>query len=499
MLGIPCRERGFAMLFNSIIFIVVFLPVTLVGWFLLQQMERAGWARLFLVGMSLWFYGYYNIYYLWILVVSVLFNYLCTWLLGRAEHTALRRIWFICGIAGNLGLLFYFKYFNFFVDNCNFLLHTQWQIERIALPLGISFYTFQQISYVADCYRREVEGYTFLEYACFITFFPQLIAGPIVLHGEFIPQLRARQNRKPTAEGMFDGLGLFILGLAKKVLLADVLAIIVNGEYGSIPYLDALSAWITIVCYMLELYFDFSGYCDMARGIGRMLGFQLPQNFNSPLMATSVKDFWRRWHMTLSRFLTTYIYIPLGGNRRGKAIQCRNIFIVFLISGLWHGANWTFVVWGLLHGLAMIVETLLPGLRFKREWANRLATGLFVTFTFSIFRSDSLKMGWDMTKKLFAGGWTGFVVGLCNTLQLPETYPVRKFLEMAVPRLQNPFYVCCLAILLAVSIRLISGRTAQEWLESRGRTKTGLVLLTLLFVWSLISLSQVSVFLYFDF
>lgn len=487
------------MLFNSVIFIVVFLPVTLLGWYFLQQLERAEWARFFLIGMSLWFYGYYNIYYLWILIVSVLFNYICARLLNMAKDSRLCKLLLLLGIAGNLGLLFYFKYFNFFIENCNFLLHTHWQIEGIALPLGISFYTFQQISYVVDSYKGNTAGYTFLEYACYVTFFPQLIAGPIVLHGEFIPQLTERRNRKPSAEGMFDGLGLFILGLGKKVLLADVLAIIVGGEYGSIPYLDAASAWITIICYMLELYFDFSGYCDMARGIGKMLGFQLPKNFSSPLMATSVKDFWRRWHITLSRFLTTYIYIPLGGNRKGKSIQCRNIFIVFLLSGIWHGANWTFVVWGLLHGLAMIWETLLPRLRFRKDWANRLVTGIYVTFTFSIFRSDTLEMAWAMCRKLFGGGWTGFIWGLCNTLQLPETYPVRKFLEMKVPQLQNPFYLCCLLALLGVSIRLIAGKTAEEWLESKGRTGKGLALLAIVFVWSLISLSQVSTFLYFDF
>lgn len=237
----------------------------------------------------------------------------------------------------------------------------------------------------------------------------------------------------------------------------------------------------------------------MARGIGKMLGFQLPVNFCSPLMATSVRDFWRRWHITLSRFLTSYIYIPLGGSRRGKGIQCRNIFIVFLLSGFWHGANWTFVIWGLLHGLAMIRETLLPTLRFRKDWANRLVTGIFVTFTFSIFRSDTPAMAWTMVKRLVCGGWTGFIPGLCNTLQLPETFPVRKFLEITAPQLQNSFYVCCLLVLLGISVRLISGKTAEEWLENRGRSVKGLVLLAVLFVWSFVSLSQVSTFLYFDF
>ena len=316
------------------------------------------------------------------------------------------------GLTINLGLLFYFKYFNFFIDNCNFLFGTDLQFAKIALPLGISFFTFQQLSFIIDRYREDAPCYGFWDYACFITYFPQLIAGPIVLHSEFVPQLQERKNRRLDVDLFFDGAALFILGMGKKVLLEDVLAIIVNAEYNSIPYLDAVSAWVTIICYMLELYFDFSGYCDMARGLGKMFGFELPENFNSPLMATSVKDFWRRWHMTLSRFLTTYIYIPLGGNRKGLAVKCLNLMIVFLVSGFWHGANWTYVVWGLLHGLAMVWEAVFPKLRFKFEWLNRLCTGIFVTFTFSIFRSESLEQAWALIQKLFAGGVTTFILGL---------------------------------------------------------------------------------------
>ncbi len=403
------------------------------------------------------------------------------------------------GLLGNLGLLFYFKYFNFFVDNCNFFLHAGIELEKIALPLGISFFTFQQISFLVERYRGSALHYPILDYAFFISFFPQLVAGPIVLHDELLPQLQKRENRYFSAAGFYDGFTLFILGLAKKVLLADSLAVLVNAEFCNIEALDSLSAWVVIFWYMMELYFDFSGYCDMARGIGRMFGFRLPENFNSPFKASSVREFWRRWHMTLSRFLSQYIYFPLGGSRKGKARQCLNLLAVFLVSGIWHGANWTFVVWGLMHGLAAVFETAFPKLRFRWEWMNRLATAVFVTLSFSVFRSDSLEMAGLLWRKLFAEPGGAMLAGICNTLVYPENRVFIKFLEMKAPELLNGFFLVCFALLSGVSLLLLQGRKAEEWIEKRGHTLLGAFCLATLFVWSFLSLSQVSVFLYFNF
>lgn len=494
-------EKGaeFPMLFNSLLFITLFLPLTLFGWYGLQRLENPTYAKVFLVGMSLWFYGYFNYYYLAILVSSVVVNFGCSKLFSFCHKEGSEKLVLTAGLLFNLALLFYFKYFNFFVENCNFFFHTSWHVKTIVLPLGISFFTFQQISFLVDRYRKTAPDYAFLDYACFVTFFPQLVAGPIVLHNEIIPVLQERKNRRPDVAAFWDGCSLFILGLSKKVLLADVLAIVVNAEYANLSYLDSISAWVTIIFYMLELYFDFSGYCDMARGIGRMFGICLPQNFASPLLAVSVKDFWRRWHMTLSRFLTTYIYIPLGGNRKGIPRKCCNLMIVFLISGFWHGANWTFVVWGMLHGFAMVFETLFPKLRFRSDRLNRLLTGLFVTYTFSIFRSDSLSQAILLTKKLFLGGISPFIIGVSNTIVLPETFVLRKLLSLAFPELLNPFFMICLLLLLAISIRLIGCKTAEEWIQEKGRSPRGICLLALLFTWAFLSLSQVSTFLYFDF
>ncbi|MCM1191803.1 MAG: MBOAT family protein [Butyrivibrio sp.] len=499
------------MLFNSVIFITIFLPAALLGWFLLQKLENPIYAKVFLIGMSFWFYGYYNISYLWILLAGLGFNYGLSALMeysiqrrrrGGAEAAESRSVsgWFpAAGILGNLGLLFYFKYFNFFIDNCNFFLHTDIHVEKIALPLGISFFTFQQLSFVIERYRGEAPHYPLADYCFYISFFPQLVAGPIVMHNELLPQLQGRKNRQPAAEDLYKGFSLFILGLAKKVLLADTLAVPVNAEYGNIMALDTPSAWGVICFYMMELYFDFSGYCDMARGIGRMFGFQLPENFNSPFLAGSVREFWRRWHMTLSRFLSRYVYFPLGGSRKGKGRQCLNLLIVFLVSGLWHGANWTFIVWGLMHGFAAVFETLFPKARFRWEWMNRLLTAVFVTLSFSVFRSDSLTDALLLWKKLFTAGNNGFFAAMCNTLRYPENYVVVKFLEMAAPGLLNPFYVFCFFLLAGIGIAAVRGKKAEQWIEEKGKSRWGGFCLATLFVWSFISLSRVSVFLYFNF
>lgn len=487
------------MLYNSVVFIIVFLPIALLGWFLLQRLENPGFAKLFMIGMSFWFYGYYNVSYLWVLIFSLAFNYIISMLMENGGLQAFRRSFCVLGIAGNLGLLFYFKYANFFIDNCNFFLHTDIQLEKIALPLGISFFTFQQLSFIVERYRRSAPHYCLLDYAYFVAFFPQLIAGPIVLHSDLIPQLQKRENRTPSADNLYNGMALFIMGLSKKVLLADSLAVLVNAEYNNIAGLDTPTAWIVICFYMMELYFDFSGYCDMSRGLGRMFGFRLPENFDSPFQATSVRDFWRRWHMTLSHFLSQYVYFPLGGNKKGRPRQCFNLMVVFLVSGLWHGANWTFIVWGLMHGTAAVFETAFPKLRFKWEWANRLTTAFFVTLSFSIFRSDTLSDAALLWQKLFTAGNQKAFLGMCNTLQFAENYAVRKLVEMAAPQHLNLLYIACLLILSVIGATAIRGKKAEQWIADKGATWKGAFCMAVLFTWSFISLSQVSVFLYFNF
>lgn len=505
------------MLFNSVVYITIFQPAAIGGFYLLQRLKNPVWAKLFLFVMSLLFYGYYNVSYVGILIASLFINYGCSALLEKTADEKKRKIILWGGTLGNLGLLFYFKYFNFFIDNCNFLLHTHISVEKIALPLGISFFTFQQISYIVERYHGKTACRPFLDYSCFITFFPQLIAGPIVMYDEWLPQLDNWRERKKTADDFYRGAALFILGLAKKVLLADSLAVLVNRAFENVSCLDMPSAWTAAVFYVMELYFDFSGYCDMARGIGNMMGFTLPVNFRSPLTAVSVRDFWRRWHITLSRFLTRYIYIPLGGNRRGLFRQCFHILVVFLASGFWHGANWTFVVWGLLHGFAVTAETLFSHMRISgkplsadaaapktrrgnfTELFRRFATGIFITLSFSVFRSESLTDAALLWKKLFAGGYNGMIFRLCNTLRFPENYVLTGVVERYFPRFTDILLLFYMLLLSGCGVLFVRGATAEEWIRKRGQTTAGAFLLATLFVWCFISLSQVSVFLYFNF
>ncbi len=495
--------KGNIMLFNSVVFIMVFLPLCLGGWYLLLKLNKYVYAKTFLVLMSLWFYWYYNPWFLLVLVASLVLNYLCSFGLEHARRVFIRRTVFYGGLTANLGILFYFKYFNFFMENCRFLFHGDWQLEKIALPLGISFFTFQQISYLVDRYKQKAPHYGVVDYACFITFFPQLIAGPIVLHSEFIPQIKEERAIKLNADRFLNGFSLFILGLAKKVLFADVLALVVNGvfnEYAIIPYyLDIPSAWITMICYLFQLYFDFSGYCDMARGIAVMFGLQLPENFDSPYKAVSIKDFWRRWHMTLGRFLTTYIYFPLGGSRKGKARQCLNILVVFLVSGIWHGANWTFIVWGCLNGIVIVFETLFPKVKFQKDWMNYLKTDIFFLLSLVFFRSDSLQLAFTYFRKMFAGGFTGYLFTMGRNFAIPEVYTIIRFMELKIPQLLPYFGLACIAILLILGVVLLKGLKAEEWIAKKGVAGKGLFILGTLFTWSLISLSQVSTFLYFNF
>lgn len=333
------------MLFNSYIFILLFLPLAVIGYFVFESKWNHCAAKIFLLMMSLWFYGYFSVPYLLLFAVSLIVNYMFNCFVAKADGNN-KKVFFGLGMGFNLGLLFLFKYYDFFAENINHLFRTDWVLLRLMLPLGISFFTFQQLSYLIDIYWQEADLYPFLDFAVYITFFPQLVAGPIVLHDEFIPQLNEKKNRRLCPENMEKGLMAFTIGLAKKVLVADSIGFIVNWSYSNIAGLSGLDVVITMISYTLQIYYDFSGYSDMASGIAWMFNIALPMNFDSPYKADNIVDFWKRWHMTLTRFFSRYVYIPLGGNRKGKIRTYLNILTVFFVSGLWHGANWTFIIWG---------------------------------------------------------------------------------------------------------------------------------------------------------
>ena len=398
------------MLFNSIEFIGVFLPIALAGYFLAFRVVGRPLAIAWLVAASLLFYGWWNPVYVPLLVLSVLVNFGLGRRLADPKPGDRKRILLTLGVAANLACLGWFKYSYFIADNVAALGGTSFSLPEIILPLGISFFTFQQIAYLVDCSREEAEESDFLSYCLFVTFFPQLIAGPIVHHKEMMPQFATRAVDRAVSPDLAIGLTILAVGLFKKVVLADGIA-----EYATPVFAQAqaghavglFSAWSGALAYTFQLYFDFSAYSDMAVGIARMFGIRLPLNFFSPYKATSIIEFWHRWHMTLSRFLRDYLYFPLGGNRRGPARRYVNLMAVMVIGGLWHGAGWTFVFWGALHGVYLAINhgwhavlrgCGLEGLRAGRTyrlcaWA---VTFLAVVIGWVFFRAESFDAAMTM-------------------------------------------------------------------------------------------------------
>ena len=358
------------MLFNSHLFLFAFLPVTLALYHVLARHADFRLALGALVACSLVFYGWWNPAYLVLLLGSIGGNFL----VGRRLIERPDRVLLSIGVGGNLALIGYYKYANFFVDSLDALVGTEHTLHAIVLPLGISFFTFQQITWLVDAHRGDGARYTPLEYAQFVTFFPQLIAGPIVHHHEMLPQFTRHRALSCTSANLSIGLTILVVGLFKKVVLADSVAVYATPVFDAAEGGVAVTiheAWVGALAYTLQLYFDFSGYSDMAIGLARLFGIVLPMNFASPYKATSVIDFWRRWHMTLSRFLRDYLYVPLGGNRRGEVRRHVNVVATMLLGGLWHGAGWTFVAWGGLHGLYLVIN------HAWRRWrgARRAGTG----------------------------------------------------------------------------------------------------------------------------
>ena len=503
------------MLFNSYIFIFIFLPAVLLGWYGLNRCRQYKLANLFLAGMSLWFYGYFNVYYLAIILSSICLNYILSFLLtlvpaDSPRSRPLYRIGLWTGVFLNLGILFYFKYYDFFIENINYAFHTDYTLKHILLPLGFSFFTFQQLSFVIDRCLGKSEHYSFLNYITFVTFFPQLIAGPIVLYKEMIPQFEDISRRRFDFSSFSRGICLFVLGLSKKVLLADTFALVVNYGFAQTFSLDSVSTVAVILSYTFELYFDFSGYSDMATGLGKMFNIELPVNFNAPYRSCSMKEFWQRWHITLSRFFITYVYIPLGGSRKGRARMLLNTFLVFLLSGLWHGAAWTYVAWGAMQGLLVVWDNLgiigISGREEKRparfhipEWLGWIFTFTLFNMSLFFFRSQSMDGAIQLFRNLFSGTFNGKVYEIAAQLDLSELYVVRQVLDMAAPGLVNYMYLAFLLLLLVLSFFLVFGPTAYER-TMRGELTSGRCwMICILLVWCIISLSQVSTFLYFNF
>lgn len=488
------------MLFNSYVFIVVFLPIVWCIYFLLNKCRCYKFAHVALIVSSFVFYGYQTPKLCILLAGTILINYVYHCILTQMNAGGVKKLVLFTGIIVNLSLIFYFKYFNFFLENVNRLVANDFALRNIVLPLGISFFTFQQISMLVDSSKPDMERYSFVEYALFVSYFPQLIAGPIVLHQEMIPQFRDEAKKKINFENLIAGVEYFVFGFAKKVLVADSFARICDAGYDNIATLNAYSTILTILAFTLQIYFDFSGYCDMALGLGKMFNFELPINFNSPYKAVSIVDFWKRWHMTLTRFLTTYLYIPLGGNRKGVLRTYLNVLIVFSISGLWHGAAWTFVLWGVMHGIVQVLHRV--GKRFLDKfpkWFMWAGTFAFVNVAWVFFRAEYMSQAFQLLMRVLVGGdgWCNeallavssdnsigiaFIGGFLSPAMLEVARQVGVFLWFAIWTL-----VCVVA------------PSSHEIIAKKIRTNKYFVMLGLLFAWTFIWLPQISKFIYFNF
>ena len=490
------------MLFNSYAFILAFLPVVLLGFFLVARFAGQRAALAVLAAGSLFYYGYWNPRYVLLIVASIAVNHVIGNRLaggGRSRHAVL-----VAGLAFNLGLLGYFKYANFFVANTEALLGTSFHFPPVVLPLAISFFTFQQIAFLVDAYRGQAGREDFLDYCLFITFFPQLIAGPIVHHKEMMPQFTGAAFRFD-AENFGVGLTLFCMGLFKKVMIADTTAVFATPVFAAAAtgaQVSVIDAWGAALAYTFQLYFDFSGYSDMAVGLARMVGIRLPINFDSPYKAPSIRDFWRRWHITLSRFLRDYLYIPLGGNRKGPSRRYANLMITMLLGGFWHGAGWTFVLWGGLHGLYLVINDLWCRVRPEHSvrflWPGRVLTFVAVVAAWVVFRADTV----DAAGTMLAG-----MAGLHGLVPPPETASIHW----------GPAYGRLAALLAAVWLLPNSYQLLRDFqpvlTESRALavpsgwagllrwrlTRGYAYLLALVAVTALANMTEISEFLYFRF
>ena len=492
------------MLFNSIEYIFFFLPITFFIYFFLLNRRLIVGAKGFLVFASLFFYSWWNPVYLPIILTSMLFNYMIGNVLNKdcvdKKRIINKQNILSFGIVSNLVLLGYFKYTDFFIENFNYIWNENIGLYNLALPLGISFFTFQQISYLVDSYRQETSEYDFLNYALFVTFFPQLIAGPIVHHKEMMPQFASKWNLVKRYKNIALGLFIFSIGLFKKVVIADTFSVWATMGFNHAHALNMIEAWTTSLSYTMQLYFDFSGYTDMAIGAALLFNIKLPINFNSPYKALDIQDFWRRWHITLSHFLRDYIYIPLGGSRVSEPMIYTNLIITFLFGGLWHGAGWTFIFWGFLHGLALVIHRIWKKLGFTmNKFFAWFITFNFINIAWVFFRAKDFSDAMKIVSEMFNFHTIIVSEKFANVFKYLTHISINSHIDKSYKFL---FDFTLVWYFVAVFF-LLSLKNSMELSEDFKPNKKYLLLTIVYFIVPLFAIfymqNRVSEFLYFDF
>lgn len=487
------------MIFSSPEFIFAFLPITFFVYFLLNKYKFLYFAKLWLVIVSLYFYSYWSLNYLPLMLGSIIVNYSLGVQLAKGAKR--KKIMLTVGIIANLVVLCYYKYMNFFLDNINVITGEHLHIEGIILPIGISFYTFTQIAFLVDSYKGTAKEYDLVNYSLFVTFFPHLIAGPILHHKEMMSQFKSLKTVPVNYNNILMGLMIFGIGLFKKTIIADTFA-----QWAEIGYVvgtqhDFYSAWVTSLSYTFQLYFDFSGYCDMAVGGALLFNIWLPINFNSPYKALNIQDFWRRWHITLGRYLRDYLYIPLGGNRCSVSRTYFNLFITFVIGGLWHGASWMFIIWGAMHGIALVVHrawSKFGGVMYKPlAW---FITFLYVHIAWVFFRAHTMQDALNIITAMF-NMQSAHNISLVN---IPITN--MSALGMLADKLLTIFPVGIVGYAIqfaaiACAFGIVSCRNSLEIVKARKHSMVKVLTLSIVMVMGLyMTLHTTSpVFLYFNF
>ncbi|WP_226670483.1 MBOAT family O-acyltransferase [Metabacillus litoralis] len=493
------------MLFNSFEYIFLFLPIVTFIYFYLNKKRLLYVSKLWLLLSSLFFYSWWNVSYLPLIVISILLNYFIGRSLSSTNTTKYKKVVLIFGIICNVGFLGYFKYTNFFISSLN-TLGANLKLLEIGLPLAISFFTFQQIAFLVDSYHKETREYNFLNYSLFVTFFPQLIAGPIVHHKEMMPQFAEYRNKLFNYRNQAIGLFIFSIGLFKKVILADHFAIWATEGFDTLDKLSMIEGWIVSLSFTFQLYFDFSGYMDMATGAALLFNIKLPINFNSPYKALNIQDSWNRWHITLGKFLYRYIFMPLNRFLLKRVFIPLNIkkyvklrtnislLLLFLISGLWHGAGWTFIFWGFLHGAATVLHRLWKhtGSKMNKVLAW-FVTFNFINFSMVFFRASDFNDAFKILEAMF--GFNGIILPerILSYINLPS-YDAITYNQLALTDIDGAIKFLIIGFIITLCFK-----NTNELIERFKPTWYTLLFTLILFIYSLLHITKVSEFLYFNF